>query len=57
LNQKLDFSKEKEQHVVIHTALDSLLADIRTAKADLSTFNAQALKAAMVAFREPLVSP
>jgi hypothetical protein len=55
LNQKLDFSSEAEQHRVIHTHLDSLLASFRKAKEDPTTFNAPLLKERMIAFREPLV--
>jgi hypothetical protein len=56
LNQKLDFSHEKEQHAVIHAGLDALAADLRTAKADTTKFDPDALKASMIALREPLVS-
>jgi hypothetical protein len=56
LNQKLDFSHEKAQHAVIHAGLDSLAADLRAAKEDTSKFDPDALKASMIALREPLVS-
>jgi hypothetical protein len=55
LNQKLDFSHEKAQHAVIHAGLDALAADLRAAKADTSKFDPDALKASMIALREPLV--
>jgi hypothetical protein len=56
LNQKLDFSEEKEAHRVIHHHLDGLLESIQAAKADPSKFDAPALKTAMVDFKPPLES-
>jgi hypothetical protein len=56
LNQKLDFSREREQHQVIQSALDALLMDFRLAKADTSKIDPGPLTVAMVALKEPLVS-
>jgi hypothetical protein len=55
LNQKLDFSGEQAAHVVIHTHLDGILESIRAAQADHSKFDPAGLKAAMEAFKAPLV--
>lgn len=56
LNQKMDFSKEKEEHTVIHGCLDRLMAIIKGGRANPSTFHADELRNLMVEFREPLVA-
>ena len=56
LNQKMDFSKEKEAHTVIHGCLGQLLALIHGARSEPTTFDADKLRKLMVEFRDPLVS-
>lgn len=56
LNQKLDFSGETEAHRVIHHHLDGIFESIQAAKVEPSTFDAPALKAAMVDFKPSLAS-
>ncbi|KAF5385012.1 hypothetical protein D9615_001028 [Tricholomella constricta] len=54
LNEKMDFSGEREQHEAIHKDLERLLAMLFDAKADPTKFDAAKLRDLMVAFKEPL---
>ncbi|KAJ3535458.1 hypothetical protein NM688_g6973 [Phlebia brevispora] len=54
LNTKMDISKEKEQHEVIHGTLNKLLTIIYAAKANHAKFDSQELLQLMTDFREPL---
>jgi hypothetical protein len=51
----MDFAGEAEQHKVIHDRLDDLSAMLLEARADVSKFDAENMKATMTALKEPLV--
>ncbi len=55
LNQKMDFSREEEQHKVIHDTLEKLLAIIQSAKEKPAQFKPDEMRELMVNFKEPLV--
>jgi hypothetical protein len=56
LNTKMDFSGEAEQHTNLHNTLDRLLTMIHDARADLTKFDAEAMNALMIEFKDPLVN-
>lgn len=55
LNQKLDFSNEKAEHVVIHDGLDKITACIEAGKETPSAFDDKALKDLMTELKDSLV--
>jgi len=54
LNQKLDFSAEKEQHVGVAEGLTRIISWIDDARADHAKFKAEELKTMMEEFKERL---
>ncbi|GJE85244.1 hypothetical protein PsYK624_013220 [Phanerochaete sordida] len=54
LNEKMDFAGEVAQHKAVHAVLDELAASLAASEADPAHFDAAALRALMVRFREPL---
>jgi hypothetical protein len=52
----MDFSGEAEQHTNLHNTLDRLLTMIHDARADLTKFDAEAMNALMIEFKDPLVN-
>ncbi|CAL1714138.1 unnamed protein product [Somion occarium] len=55
LNQKLDFSKEIEQHKGIHAALATIIATIQLAQAQPARFDAEELKSQLISLRDPMI--
>ncbi|KAK7685706.1 hypothetical protein QCA50_011050 [Cerrena zonata] len=54
LNKKLDFHNEIDQHKVIFSAVEKIIATINLYQADTSAYDPEYLKSLMVPLREPL---
>ena len=57
LNQKLDFHTEIDQHKVIFSSVEKIIATVTLYQSDLTKYDPEYLKSLMVALRDPLVSP
>ena len=57
LNQKLDFHTEIDQHKVIFSSVEKIIATVTLYQSDLTKYDPEYLKSLMVALRDPLVRP
>ena len=57
LNQKLDFHTEIDQHKVIFSSVEKIIATVTLYQSDLTKYDPEYLKSLMVTLRDPLVRP